>query len=152
MTIKRWLVLIPLCLLIAGCEYHESPQPPREYSDEITHEQAWQREDAVAKRQRAEHETDSGFSGAFACHTADGGCLHMTCSTKTSCDYMAEMQKRCAVPTVKDDLKILDKLIVKDDACPSVEQPPQQSMAVVPNGTVTYWNGIATPTGSGGGG
>lgn len=131
---KRLAILGLAALFMAGCDYHEASHS--EYSDQITHQQQWDREDKTVSDQHAYDLAHGGYSGAFACHTPDGGCLHMVCSTKPSCDYMAEQEKRCATPS-SNDPKVLDRIVVKDGKCDSVEVPPVSSNNVT--GTNTFY-------------
>jgi hypothetical protein len=80
-----------------------------------------------------------GYSGAFACHTPDGGCLHMACNTKASCDYMAEAEKRCGTPAQLNKLTI-----VEDDTCKSTEAAtsyPSSTVSAISNGNVYTYTG-----------
>lgn len=104
----------------------------------IPYEDGWRHEAVV----RQWDDTHNGFSGTFACHTADGGCLHFSCTTRTSCNYMQELQKKCAAPTTNDKMKIIE-----DDTCKSTEAAttPPKIIGTSPN-IVWGTNGVTVST------
>ena len=104
---KIWALVMGLALallLVVCC------QRPVSDAERLAHEDTMRHDDRAWS---AEHD---GFSGGFACHTADGGCLHMTCANRASCDYMKEAEKACATPA-----KDKPTVIVSDDSCKSQE-------------------------------
>lgn len=94
---KYSMLIGAAALLVAGCN-----GPQGQYSDQVSHNADWQHEESVTDSYRDYEQLYGGYYGSLTCHTSDGGCLHITCMTKGSCDYMAEQQKkRCATPTSK---------------------------------------------------
>jgi hypothetical protein len=127
--------------MLTGCD---SLTPPRQPSAQ----EQWQHEKESRQTEHEWNDAHDGYSGAFACHTADGGCLHMICATKGSCDYMQTVEKKCAAPTVQD-VKVIAKVVVADDACKSVEQVPQTTYITGSGSSILTFggpNGYATTT------
>jgi len=148
---QRFFLGVPVgaAIVVAGLGFSgcQGLAPPSEQDH-------WAHDASVQQIDREWAKDNDGFSGTFSCHTADGGCLHMACTTKKSCDYMQIAEKQCAAPTITDP-KVLAKIVVKDDSCESIEtQPNSYYMATPVTGTYystsgsgwVYPNSAPTPT------
>lgn len=79
---------------LAACNGSPSTYGLGSYSDTVTHQQEWNRQDEVRKQDQAYN----GFNGTLTCYTSTGACVTFDCSTRASCDYMKNLEKECKAP------------------------------------------------------